>query len=27
VTVLAQAVRAHLQKRVLVHGNRTIVFG
>lgn len=26
VTVLAQAVRAHLQKRVLVHGNRTIVF-
>jgi len=27
VTVLAQAVRAHLQKRVLLHGNRTIVFG
>ncbi len=27
VTVLAQAVRAHLQKRVLVHGSRTIVFG
>ena len=26
VTVLAHAVRAHLQKRVLVHGNRTIVF-
>src|SRR5207237_7726895 len=26
VTVLAQAVRAHLQKRVLVHGSRTIVF-
>jgi formyltetrahydrofolate deformylase len=25
-TVLAHAVRAHLQKRVLVHGNRTIVF-
>ncbi len=26
VTVLAHAVRAHLQKRVLVHGGRTIVF-
>ncbi len=26
VAVLAKAVRAHLQKRVLVHGNRTIVF-
>jgi len=26
VTVLAKAVRAHLQKRVLVHGSRTIVF-
>lgn len=26
VTVLAKAVRAHLQKRVLLHGNRTIVF-
>jgi formyltetrahydrofolate deformylase len=26
VTVLAKAVRAHLQKRVLPHGNRTIVF-
>jgi formyltetrahydrofolate deformylase len=26
VTVLAHAVRAHLQKRVLLHGNRTIVF-
>jgi formyltetrahydrofolate deformylase len=26
VTVLAHAVRAHLQKRVLLHGSRTIVF-
>jgi formyltetrahydrofolate deformylase len=26
VTVLAKAVRAHLQKRVLLHGNRTVVF-
>ncbi|HYA35107.1 MAG TPA: formyltetrahydrofolate deformylase [Candidatus Binataceae bacterium] len=26
VTVLAQAVRAHLQHRVLLHGNRTVVF-
>lgn len=26
VSVLAKAVRAHLQKRVLPHGNRTIVF-
>ncbi len=26
VSVLAKAVRAHLQKRVLLHGNRTIVF-
>lgn len=27
VVVLATAVRAHLQKRVLIHHNRTIVFG
>ena len=26
VTVLARAVRAHLEHRVLVHGRRTIVF-
>jgi formyltetrahydrofolate deformylase len=25
-TVLARAVRAHLEDRVLVHGNRTVVF-
>jgi formyltetrahydrofolate hydrolase len=24
--VLARAVRAHIEHRVLVHGNRTIVF-
>lgn len=27
IMVLAAAVRAHLQKRVLSHRNRTIVFG
>jgi formyltetrahydrofolate deformylase len=26
VTVLARAVRAHLEHRVLVHGRKTIVF-
>jgi formyltetrahydrofolate deformylase len=25
-TVLARAVNAHLEDRVLVHGNRTVVF-
>jgi formyltetrahydrofolate deformylase len=26
-TVLARAVRWHLEDRILVHGNRTVVFG
>jgi len=26
-TVLARAVRWHLEDRIVVHGNRTVVFG
>lgn len=25
--VLARAIRAHLEHRILIHGNRTVVFG